>query len=85
MNIEEITEDLKVNFSEILDLYDIHLWSIIPNMLVYSGHIKLKNEMISTDQETIISKINDFLGKKYNIIESTIQIVSKDAVEACNF
>jgi len=85
MNIEEITEDLKNNFSEILDLYDIHLWSIIPNMLVYSAHIKLKNEMISTDQETIISKINDFLGKKYNIIESTIQIVSKDAVEACNF
>ena len=85
MNIEAITEDLKNNFSEILELYDVHLWSIIPNMLVYSAHVKLKNEMISTDQETIISKINDFLGKKYNIIESTIQIVSKDAVEACNF
>ena len=85
MNIEAITEDLKNNFSEILDLYDAHLWSIIPNMLVYSAHVKLKNEMISTDQENIISKINDFLGKKYNIIESTIQIVSKDAVEACNF
>jgi len=85
MNIEAITEDLKNNFSEILELYDVHLWSIIPNMLVYSAHVKLKNEMISTDQETMISKIDDFLGKKYNIIESTIQIVSKDAVEACNF
>ncbi len=85
MDIGKITEDLKDNFPEILDLYDAHLWTIIPNMLVYSAHVKLKNEMITIIQEDFISKINDFLSRKYKIIESTIQIISKDAVEACNF
>jgi cobalt-zinc-cadmium efflux system protein len=85
MNIEAITKDLKANFPEILDLFDAHLWTIIPNILVYSAHIKLKNEMITTNQEDLISKINDFLSNKYKIIESTIQILSKDAVGACNF
>ena len=85
MNIEAITEDLKVNFPEILELYDAHLWTIIPNMLVYSAHVKLNIEMITAKQENLISKINDFLSNNYKIIESTIQIVSKDAVEACNF
>jgi len=85
MDIGKITEDLKDNFPEILDLYDAHLWTIIPDMLVYSAHVKLKNEMITTIQEDLISNINDFLSRKYKIIESTIQIISKDAVEACNF
>ncbi|MHA2283214.1 MAG: cation diffusion facilitator family transporter [Promethearchaeota archaeon] len=85
MNIEAITEDLKANFPEILNVIDSHLWTIIPNMLVYSAHVKLKNEMNATNQENFISMITDFLSNKYKIIESTIQIVSKDAVEACNF
>lgn len=85
MDIERITEDLKASFPEILELYDTHLWTIIPNMLVYSAHIKLNNKLITTNQEEFITKINDFLSDKYNIIESTIQIMSIDAVEACNF
>jgi cobalt-zinc-cadmium efflux system protein len=85
MNIEAITEDLKNNFPEILDVFDSHLWIIIPNMLVFSAHIKLKNEIIKSGQEEFISKINDYLSNRYKIIESTIQILSKDAVGACNF
>lgn len=85
MDIERITEDLKVSFPEILELYDTHLWTIIPNMLVYSTHIKLSDELDTTNQEEFLKKINDFLSDKYKIIESTIQIVSKDAVEASNF
>ena len=85
MNIEEITEEIKASFPEISELYDAHLWTIIPNMLVYSAHVKLNTEMIATNQEELISKLNEFLSKKYKIIESTIQIISKDAVEACNF
>ncbi len=85
MNIDKISEDLKVNFPEITELYDAHLWTIIPDMLIYSAHVKLNNDIIKENQEVIISKINEFLSKKYRIIESTIQILSKDAQEACNF
>ena len=40
--------------------------------------------MIHENQEDFISKINDYLSKKYRIVESTIQIMPKDAIEACN-
>ena len=84
LNIETISEDLKKNFPEVSELNNEHLWTIIPDMLVYSAHIKLNDIIIDTNQEEVISKINDYLLKKYKIIESTIQIIPKNAIEACN-
>ncbi len=84
MNINTIREDLKKNFPEIMDLYNAHLWTIIPNMLIYSVHIKLNDQLREANQEELILKMNDFLSKNYKIIESTIQIIPNDAVETCN-
>lgn len=84
MNIDMISEGLKDTFPEIIDLIEAHLWTIIPDMLIYSVHVKINNDLIDGNQEEIISKMNDFLEKNYKIIESTIQIMPKDAVEACN-
>ncbi|MFX0024732.1 MAG: cation diffusion facilitator family transporter [Candidatus Hermodarchaeota archaeon] len=85
MDIDVISEDLKANFPEIIELYDAHLWTIIPDMLIYSAHVKLNIEIIKESQEEFIPKINEFLSNKYRIIESTIQVLSKDANKACNF
>jgi len=84
MNIDTITEDLKTKFPEINEIDDVHLWTIIPDMLIYSAHIKLNIELITINQEDFILKINEYLLKNYKIIESTIQISPEDAVEACN-
>ena len=84
LNIDTIGEDLKSNFPEITSIYDAHLWTIIPDILIYSAHVKLNNDVVHNNQEELISKINIYLTKKYKIIESTIQIMPKDAVEACN-
>jgi len=84
MNIDTITEDLKTKFPEINEIDDVHLWTIIPDMLIYSAHIKLNIELITINQEDFILKINEYLLKNYKIIESTIQIYPEDAVEACN-
>lgn len=83
MNIDKIAEDLKKSFPEIKDLHDAHLWTIIPDMLIYSAHIHLKNDIIKSNKDELISKINEFLSRNYNIIESTIQILSKNRAEAC--
>ncbi|MFW9874402.1 MAG: cation diffusion facilitator family transporter [Candidatus Thorarchaeota archaeon] len=84
MNIDAINKELKANFPEIIEIYDTHLWTIIPEMLIYSTHIKLNNDMITANQEDFTSKINKYLSNKYRIIESVIQIMPEDAVEACN-
>ena len=84
MNIDTITEDLKAKFPEINQIYDVHLWTIIPDMLIYSAHIKLNNELVKIEQEEFTVKINEYLNAKYNIVESIIQIMPEDSIEACN-
>ncbi|HEA70725.1 hypothetical protein LCGC14_0590430 [marine sediment metagenome] len=84
MNIDMINEDLKANFPEIIDVGDTHLWTIIPKMLVYSTHIKINSEKTKSNHEELVNKINEFLSSNYKIIESTIQIIHKDAEFACN-
>lgn len=82
MDIDMITKDLKAKFPEINQIYDVHLWTIIPDMLIYSAHVKLNDDIEYREEFTL--KINEYLTKKYNIIESVIQIMPEDAVEACN-
>ena len=55
----------------------MHLWTITPQMIVFSAHISLKENFKKIDKEALVSKINSYLSSKYGIIESTIQI-SKD-------
>ena len=83
LNIDTINDDLKNNFKEIIEIYNMHLWTITPDMLMFSAYIKI-DETINANQDNLISEINNYLFNKYNIIESTIQIMPKNAVEACN-
>ncbi|DAC72953.1 MAG TPA: cation transporter [Thermoplasmata archaeon] len=84
LNIDMIADDLKENFSEIRELHNVHLWSITPDMLVFSAHAQIELGKSEAKQEEIISKINDYLLKKYNIIECTIQICTEQGSEVCN-
>jgi cobalt-zinc-cadmium efflux system protein len=84
LDIDMISEDLKNKFSELRDLHNVHIWSITPEMLVFSAHVQIYQSKIQEKQEDIISKINDYLLKKYNIIECTIQICTDQGSEVCN-
>ncbi len=84
MNVHIISTNLKNNFSEISELFNMHLWTITPDMLVFSAYIVLKNEKKEGGDVDLISEINEFLHKEYNIIESTIQVVSNDYLKSCN-
>ena len=80
LNTHIIMDDLSKNFIEIEGLYNVHLWTITPDMLVFSAHAKLKPV---ANQNESIRKINKYLAEKYKFIESTIQVVSEEA-EVCN-
>jgi cobalt-zinc-cadmium efflux system protein len=84
LNIDMISDDLKKNFSEIRELHNVHLWSITPDMLVFSAHAQIESSKLQVNQEDVISKINDYLLQKYNIIECTIQICTENGSEVCN-
>lgn len=80
LNADIISEDLKKQFPNIKGLSNIHLWTIIPEMIIFSAHISLKNNNIKNKEEFVF-KISKFLEKNYNIIESTIQIT--DEINVC--
>ncbi len=84
LNIDLISNDLKKNFSEIRELHNAHLWSITPDMLVFSAHVQINESKIQGKQEEVISRINDYLLQKYNIIECTIQICLEHGSDVCN-
>jgi len=84
LDVDMISADLKNNFSEIRELHNVHLWSITPDMLVFSAHVQIDRRKIQAKQEDVISKINDYLLQKYNIIECTIQICTENGSEVCN-
>ncbi|MFX1267415.1 MAG: cation diffusion facilitator family transporter [Promethearchaeota archaeon] len=83
MNIDIISEELKENFKEIIDLYNVHLWTITPDMLVFSAYIKVDDKNLNTNQGSLVSKINNYLIEKYNVIESTLQLISINDPEFC--
>ncbi len=82
IDIDMISNDLKNQFPEIKSLNSIHLWTIIPEMIVFSAHMTL-NDKKFIEKEKLVEKINSYLAKKYNIIEATIQITSDDS-NICN-
>ena len=84
LDIDIISDDLKKNFSEIKELHNVHLWSITPDMLVFSAHVQIDRSKAQVNQEEVIVKINDYLLQKYNIIECTIQICNENGSEVCN-
>jgi len=84
MNVHIIANTIKKDFSEISELFNMHLWTITPEMLVFSAYIVLKNEKNKERASDLILEVNDFLYKKYKIIESTIQVVSEDYMKSCN-
>ena len=84
LDIDTVKEDLMKKFPEIENLYNIHLWTITPEMLVFSCYLKpLKNPNEYQDIENLVSKINKYLFGKYKIIESTIQVTTKEESKVC--
>jgi cobalt-zinc-cadmium efflux system protein len=84
LNVHIISEDLQKNFKEIVDLINVHLWTITPEMLVFSAHLIVSDDInMFSNQGSLIDKINTYLSEKYHIIESTIQIMSSSDPRYC--
>ena len=83
LDVDIIGNDLKKNYSEIKNFNNMHLWTITPEMIVFSAHISLKEKYHNINKEKFVSKINSYLKSKYNIIESTIQISTDVELITC--
>ena len=44
LDIDVISNELKKEFPEIDELFNVHIWTIIPEMIVFSAHLTLKKD-----------------------------------------
>ena len=84
LNVDIIIKDLKQKFPQIKQLEHAHLWTITADMLVFSAHMLLQDaQQKAVEQNQLIAEINEYLQRKYHIIESTIQISCEGAAGTC--
>jgi len=79
---DTIANDLKKRFPQISKIFGSHIWAITLDMYIYYAHVSFKSKK---DQNNTVKKMNDYLAKKYHIIESTIQIDTEEAPHVCYF
>lgn len=69
-SLKEIQMDLK-EIPEVLDIHDLHIWSITTGFPVLTAHIVIREE--KKGQE-VLKKANEVLKEKYKINHSTLQL-----------
>lgn len=84
LNTDIISDDLKSQFPEIKELFNVHLWTITADMLVFSAHVVIDEKQGNVvNQDNLIERVSRYLSEQYRVIESTIQLTSGQVAEVC--
>lgn len=80
VDLKKITAEIK-SVDGVLDIHDLHVWTISSGMNALSGHVIVKDQMVS-ESARVIGEIDKILHVKFNVSHTTIQIESgKDTVD----
>ena len=72
LDMREILVILK-QLDGVVDVHDLHVWTISSGMDALSGHVVVRDQMLS-ESNKLLSKINTVLAERYNITHTTIQL-----------
>lgn len=72
LDIREILVTLK-ELDGVVDVHDLHVWTISTGMDALSGHVVVRDQMLS-ESNKLLSEINTVLAERYNITHTTIQM-----------
>ena len=72
LDIREILATLK-ELEGVVDVHDLHVWTISTGMDALSGHVVVRDQMLS-ESNKLLSEINTVLAERYNITHTTIQM-----------
>ncbi|MCL7413063.1 MAG: cation diffusion facilitator family transporter [ANME-2 cluster archaeon] len=74
IDINELVESVN-SIEGIVDIHDIHLWSVCSNVHALSAHV-LVGEMYICETVSLIDAINKVVAEKFNISQTTYQFES---------
>jgi cobalt-zinc-cadmium efflux system protein len=78
LDIGEIIAALK-QVDGVVDVHDLHVWTISTGMDALSGHIVVRDQMLSQSSR-LLSEINNMLAERYNITHTTIQLEHENEI-----
>lgn len=79
INMQKMVAEIK-NVNGVQDIHDLHVWTISSGLNALSGHVTVKDQMVS-ESSRIIDEINTILRTKFNIIHTTIQIEPEKTID----
>jgi len=59
--------------SDVVDVHDIHLWTLTSNIYALSAHLVIKDQSVSRSAE-VITLVNEQLAGHFNITHTTLQL-----------
>jgi cobalt-zinc-cadmium efflux system protein len=78
LDILEIADTLK-QLEGVVDVHDLHVWTISTGMDALSGHVVVHDQMLS-ESGKLLSEIKKLLGERYNITHTTIQLEHENEI-----
>lgn len=81
VNVEKLVHDLK-STPGVLDIHDVHVWSLAAGINAMSGHVLVADQALSSSDE-ILQSLARLLAEKYGIDHATIQFEHRECGLAC--
>lgn len=78
LDVQQIIATLK-QLDGVVDVHDLHVWTISAGMDALSGHVVVRDQMLSQSIK-LLEDINMVLEERYNITHTTIQMESEREV-----
>lgn len=76
VDIMEVKSEIE-GVEGVKEVHDLHVWTITSGMDALSGHIVVKDQMLSQSQ-VILSSVNDMLKEKFGLYHSTLQLENQN-------
>ncbi len=73
---DEVAKEMH-KLEEIMDIHDLHIWTLTSNVIAMSAHVKIKQQYMGK-ANSILKKINALMQEKFDIDHCTIQIENED-------
>lgn len=75
VNVEEVKKAIQ-EFSDVIDLHDLHIWTITSDFPSLSCHLVVKDHI---NRDNLLHEISDLLAEKFGLKHTTIQMEGADS------
>ena len=85
--VDDITSALQAQFPAIVDTENEHLWTITPELIVFSAHLTIDPAQVAPGTSEYLQWLNSvtsWLEEQFGMRETTLQVSWKEPEEPCN-